>query len=255
MKYFIAMRVIDRSSGEHYTHTTMKSLINSGLFESKIPFELHLFDGGSSSIDYLNQYKSLKNLFFHEAKEKTTKNENWLRSIEHCKDKDCKYVILLEDDLLFCKYWLESIDDYITKYQKFVNEAPMVSFYAAYQEIRRRTDEEKEYWRQRFQQFYGTQCILFKKDIALKAAEHITNGIKNINDYSFKFRGKNRRIPVGMMSACIDLWLQEWGVHEYPKRHFFVSCPSFVQHMGEAENKHLHQSHFLGEDWTYNKGK
>lgn len=253
MKYFITIRVVDRSPKENYIYTTMKSLITSGLFNSKIPFELHLFDGKPNSSEYLNKYESLENLFVHRTEKEITRNENWLRSIEYCKDKDCEYVIQLEDDILFCKHWLESIDAYIAKNQKFVNKVPMVTFYSAYQEVRRKTEAKREYWNQSFQQFYGTQCILFKKDIALKAVKHIIDGIENIDKYMFKFREKGHK-PVGMKGACIDLWLQEWGVHEYPNKYFLVSCPSFVQHIGETEGKHLHQSHFLGENWSYKKG-
>jgi len=230
----------------------MESLIKSGLFESKISFELHLFDGKSSSLDYLNQYKLLRNTFIHKTKKNITRNENWLRSVHHCKNKNCKFIIQIEDDILFCKNWLESINSYVTKHEKLVNKNPMVTFYAAYQEIKRRTNKKVEYWEESFQQFYGTQCILFKKDIALKAVKHITDGIKNINNYTFKYRKKDV-IPLGMKGACIDLWLQEWGIHEYKGKFFLASCPSFVQHIGRSENKHLHQSHFLGEDHAYEK--
>lgn len=252
MKYFITMRCIDRSPKENYIHTTMKSLIASGLFNSKLSFEFHLFDGGSPSLDYLKQYKELKNLSIHTPKVETTKNEDWLRAVGYCEQIKCDYVIQLEDDILFCNKWLESINTYLKKHKKLIDDNPMVSFYTPYKEIERRTKKKIEYWDQSFQQFYGTQCILFKKDIALKAVNHIIKGIKDINNYSFKFRKKNHK-PAGMIGACIDLWLQEWGVHEYPNKFFIASCPSFVQHIGETPNKHLHQSHFLGQKWSYGK--
>jgi hypothetical protein len=251
MKYLIVMRVVDRSPNENYIHTTMKSIINSGLFNSKIPFEFHLFNGIPSSIEYLNQYKSLKNLFIHETKEKITRNENWLRSVEYAKHTDCEYIIQIEDDLLFCKHWLASIDAYIKKHQSLIDDNPMLSFYAPYPEIEKRTEKKIEYWAGTYQQFYGTQCIVFKKDIALKVVEYIRDAIKNFDTYPFRFR----KMPHagGMVGACIDLWLQEWGVHEYPNKSFILSCPAFVQHIGETEGKHLHQSHFLGENWSYIK--
>lgn len=250
MKYFITMRCIDRSPNENYIHTTMKSLIKSGLFESDIPFEFHLFNGKvNSSIEYLDQYKLLKNLYIHKTENEITKNENWLRSIKFVNSTDCDYVIQLEDDLLFCKDWLESIDVFIRKHKYLVRNNPMVSFYAAYREIERRTNKKQEFWKQEYKKFYGTQCVLFSKDIALKVVEHIENGIKNFDTYPFKIR--SRKNAYGMKSACIDLWLQEWGMNIYPSNHFVVSCPAFVQHIGEVENKHLHQSYFLGEEWSY----
>jgi hypothetical protein len=229
----------------------MKSLISSGLFKSEIPFEIHLFDGGSASIDYLDEYYPIRNLFIHKTKEKITRNENWLRSIEYCKDIDCEYVIQIEDDILFCNKWLESIDAYIKKHQSLIDDNPMISFYAAYPEIEKRTKNKIEYWPGTFQQFYGTQCIVFKKDIALKAVDHIIKGINNFNTYPFHFRKAQH--AGGMIGACIDLWLQEWGIHEYPKKSFILSCPAFVQHIGETEGKHLHQSYFLGQKWSYIK--
>lgn len=251
MEYLIVMRVIDRSPKENYIHTTMKSLINSGLFKSEIPFEIHLFDGGSDSTKYLNQYRGLKNLSIHNTKFKITRNENWLRSVDYVKSTNAKYVIQIEDDLLFCKYWLGSIDAYIKKHQALIDDNPMVSFYAPYPEIERRTKKKIEYWPGTFQQFYGTQCILFKRDIALKVVKYIRDAIKNIDTYPFHFR----KLPHagGMLGACIDLWLQEWGIHEYEHKAFILSCPAFVQHIGYTEGKHLHQSHFIGENWSYIK--
>lgn len=249
--YLIVMRVIDRSPKQNYIYETMGSLISSGLFKSKIPFEMHLFDGGSPSINYLNQYKKLNNLFIHKTplEKKITRNENWLRSIQYCDGKDCEYVIQIEDDILVCNKWLESIDAFLKKHKKLVDENPMVSFYAPYKEIERRTDKKMEYWPGSYQQFYGTQCIVFKRSIALKVVEHIRNGIKNFDTYPFHFR--KMKYASGMLGACIDLWLQEWGWYEYPGKNFIASCPAFVQHIGETENKHLHQSHFLGENWSY----
>jgi hypothetical protein len=249
MKYLISMRTMDRFPKKSYMHKTMGSLIKSGLFESIIPFELHLFDGGSTSIDYLRQYKSLDNLFIHKTNSKITRNENWLRSIEHIRYFNYDYVIQIEDDILVCDNWLESIDAYIKKHQKLIDKNPMTSFYAPYKEIERKTSKKIEYWEQSYQQFYGTQCILFKKDIALKVIEYIKNGIGDFDNCSFKFRGE--KYGRGMIGACIDLWLQEWGAANYSDKYFLVSCPSFVQHIGEIENKHLHQSHFLGENWSY----
>jgi hypothetical protein len=255
MGYLIVMRVIDRSPKVNYIHMTMRSLISSGLFRSEIPFELHLFDGGSPSIDYLNQYKELKNLFVHKIEHKITRNENWLRSVDYIKHTNHQYVIQLEDDLLFCDKWLESIDAYITKHQDLIDNNPMTSFYAAYKEIERRTKRKIEHWPGTYQQFYGTQCVLFKRDIALKVVKYIRDSLVNFDNYDFKFRKKGH-IPHGMKGACIDLWLQEWGEHEYLHKSFILSCPSFVQHIGAAEGKHLHQSHFLGENWSYiNKEK
>lgn len=253
MKYLISMRTMDRSPKKSYMHKTMGSLIKSGLFESIIPFELHLFDGGSLSIDYLRQYKSLNNLFIHEVDHKITRNENWLRSIEYVKHFNCDYIIQLEDDILVCDNWLESIDSYIKKHPTLINRNPMTSFYAPYKEIERKTAKKVDNWEQNYQQFYGTQCILFKKDIALEVVEYIKNGIENFDDCSFKFRGE--KYGRGMIGGCIDLWLQEWGAANYSGKHFLVSCPSFVQHIGRIKNKHLHQSHFLGEDWSYYKEK
>jgi hypothetical protein len=251
MEYLIVMRVIDRSPNENYIHTTMKSLIKSGLFNSKIPFEMHLFDGGSDSIDYLNEYKELKNLFIHKIKFKITRNENWLRSVDHVRHTDAKYVIQIEDDLLFCKHWLGSIDAYVKKHQALIDDNPMVSFYAPYPEIERRTKRKMEYSPGTFKQFYGTQCVMFKRDIALKVVEYIRDAIKNFDTYPFHYR--KMKHAGGMLGACIDLWLQEWAVHEYPNKSFILSCPAFVQHIGRAEGKHLHQSHFLGENWSYIK--
>jgi hypothetical protein len=250
MKYLIVMRVIDRSPKVNYIHMTMKSLISSGLFRSKIPFEFHLFDGGSSCISYLNQYRDLKNLFVHKTEYKITRNENWLRSVGYINYTKHQYVIQLEDDLLFCDKWLESIDAYITKHQGLIDNNPMTSFYAAYKEIERRTKRKIEHWPGTYQQFYGTQCVLFKRDIALKVVKYIRNSLVNFDNYDFKFRKKGH-VPHGMKGACIDLWLQEWGEHEYPHKSFILTCPSFVQHIGAAEGKHLHQSHFLGEQWSY----
>lgn len=251
MEYLISMRTIDRFPKKSYMHKTIGSLIKSGLFESEIPFELHLFDGGSASIDYLQQYTLFNNLYIHKVEHKITRNENWLRSIEWIKYYDYNYVIQIEDDILVCDNWLESIDTYIRKHQKLVDNNPMVSFYAPYKEIERKTSKKIDYWEQNYQQFYGTQCILFKKEIALKVVEYIKNGIEDFDNCSFKFRGEN--YGRGMIGACIDLWLQEWGAAEYSGKHFLISCPSFVQHIGRTENKHLHQSHFLGEDWSYIK--
>ena len=250
MKYLIVMRVFDNNPPNSNIHDTMRSLIKSKLFESQIDFEFHLFDGGSSSINYLDKYKELNKLFIHETDKKITKNENWLRSIEYAKEVNCEYIISLEDDLLFCKKWIESVDKFLEKYRHLLNNrSKMFTFYSSYKEVENKTNEKAEYWKEPYSKFYGTQCILFTKENALKCADHIKKGINDIKNYPFKFRKAENAF--GLIEQCIDLWMQEWGQNTYPDHHFIASCPAFVQHMGRKEGRRLHQSHFLGEEWSY----
>jgi hypothetical protein len=57
MEFLIVMRTFNYNSKINFIHETMESLVKSGLFNSEISYQLHLFDGGSDSLDYLEKYK------------------------------------------------------------------------------------------------------------------------------------------------------------------------------------------------------
>lgn len=270
MKYLIVMRTINRDYSindytDNFIHTTINSLIKSDLFKSKCDFEFHLFDGGvplndkllpisieKPSIEYLNKYKYLKNTFIHCADKYLTKNENWLRMISETKYIVYDYLIMLEDDLVFCNKWIESINLFCNKYENLLNNHPFISFYASYKEIEKEYKKGKEYWDQyTAEQFYGTQCILFKKKKALECFDYISNGIENINDIVFK-KPRNTEL---LKIRCIDLWIQEWLMNKYPDSNVVASCPSFVQHIGEKTASHLnlHQSFKFDDDSNFYK--
>lgn len=235
---------------ENYFHITMESLKKSGLFESDINYELHLFDGGSLNLDYLNEYKEWKNVFIHPTDKYITRNENWIRALKYSENVNCNYVIGLEDDLKFCKNWIESIHKFTSENKKLIDNNPMTMFYCPYQEIERKYNNKKLYWLQPYKKFYGTQCIMFTKQRAIHCANHIEHAILNHKDYKFNFRSK---ISSGMFTQAFDMWLQEWGQSEFPKKYFVASAPSFVQHIGEKGHCKYHTSFFLGEDWSYVK--
>lgn len=256
MKYYICMRTFNSlynpKPRKNKIKRTLESLEKSGLFKSNIPFEFHLFDGGSPDINYL--LSSVKeHMTLHRFINRLTRNENWLQSIEYSTYIDCDYIISLEDDLLFCKNWLESIDKYIKNNSNVINTNPMTTFYSAYKEIEERyklKERKLTYWDMNYNLFYGTQCVLFKKDIGLFAAKHIKEGIKNFNTYKFNFR--NRKNCGGMKVMCIDLWLQEWAKNCYKNQKFIASVPCFVQHIGaKAGEPRYHHGFFLGEEWSY----
>lgn len=251
MKYYIAMRVFDKrnSGGTNYLHKTIGSMMRSGLFDSS-DFELHLFDGGSKSMDYLNPYFGLRNTHVHKVDGKITNNENWLRSVDYAERLDCDHILCVEDDILVCDRWIESIKKFVMNNNHLIDTNPMVSFYAPYSEIKQRTENRDKHWKYPYRKFYGTQCVMFRKLVGLECSRHIRNAIENMDQYNFNFR--ERCAANGMKSRSIDLWLQEWGINEFPKQTFVASCPSYVQHIGRKGENHLHQSHFLGEDWSYN---
>lgn len=255
-KYVIGMTAKDRDPRPNYIGETLESLKTSGVFDSDLLDGVHIFDSGSPSIDYIPTEYPVE---IHTPKE-------WL--IEHCKkiynkphwncitlylnmfqmanalaDVDSKFVIMIEDDVIFCKDFLESVDKWVSdnfrpNKHKMV---PVVSFFTPRISVKKEFKRKNRFWQYPSKNFYARQCVMVKRE--------------HCNDIARWFF---HEMP--LKQGGHDLLFGRWMGSRFPKRPcLYASCPCFAQHIGlhssfQDKNKQVVKPKsfcFKGENWSY----
>lgn len=235
MKYTIVMETCNREEkgrGTNLLAETIQSLVKSGLWGSTIDFHLVIHDSGSKDKSFLEPFKNLEKTTVVSCENK----ELNLRNVQYAftyvlKNHPCDYVINLEDDVIFCKNWIENIDGWIKKY---VNDKDIFfSFFTPYNIASYLGNKKIQIWREyKIESFYGNQCLGFPYNQLENAIEVLSN-VKTV--------GFNADI-------MFQRWLKKYGKKPTIKS----SHPCLVQH----RNLNTTMSHqttvlsysFLGED-------
>lgn len=238
VSYVIAMTTCNREefSGKNLLETTINSIIKSGLFKSKIDYTLLLHDTGSEDVSYLEKFEDIPNVIVKKCKEKSHQVMNGYYMLKYIKENlPCDYVICIEDDILFCKNWLENIDGWIKKY-KDDNDVFFTFYCPPYIEHEYLFKKCNEIWdKYPISAFYGAQCF----SISFSEIENVTNTYKLEYD---KKSGKE----------FIDIVLHKWLIEKYPNKYIKSSIPSFVQHINIGSSLHTNKhatTTFMGEDF------
>ena len=244
MKIVLAMITINRMefdltdekrSGKNYINQTMQSLDRSGLWGSSTPYELHVYDGGSKDLSFIEpQWRNRMQL--HTIDKKILPRENCGRAIIDATNYGGDWIMFLEDDIAVCKDFLDAAASWI---ERNVNEQHRVlTFYTPYREVQEAVLRGVELWHYPVLAFYGTQAIAIRTSDAQSCGDHIHDDV----EYS---------------PQSYDLSLKRWHMNNYPDHgHFLATAPCFVQHTGEDSALNPGRFHacqsFIGEDWRPN---
>jgi hypothetical protein len=219
MKYLISMRTINRNPKKNYVGQTLGSLKASGLWESDIPFQLHIFDSGSEDTSHLSPPP--RGTTIHIPRERQSANQTAVDCLLAAEKIQCDWVICLEDDIAVCDGWLERVDKWLE--QEARPGRRVYTFYAPYpHEIRDAINNGETCWEYPIKNFYGTQCLAFRRADALSAGEFLRD---------VWISGQAQGKP---MATAFDISLHHWSREKYPEiQYFLASAPSFVEHIGE----------------------
>ncbi len=207
----------------------INSLIKSGIQNSKIEYKIILHDSGSLDTSYLDKYSNLPNFIVVKNPNKAGILKNSVYMMDYiCNNISADYFLYIEDDITFCKNWLENVDAWISKNIKADD-----TYFSFYCPIEHKKLPNTNVFLWDVTKYYGTQCfgVPFKK-------------LNSLLEF-FSARSKEG------YGRGNDIFLAKWSLEIHNKQFIKTSHPSLVQHMatGSTLDSFLHQSpYFPGED-------
>lgn len=234
------MITIDRTDRgrKNYFRQTMEQLARSGLWSSQTPFELHIYDSGSKSLDFMGIWPSASHVTVHASYFKLHPKINAGRALLAGSEYPCDLVVFLEDDILVCKDFLDGVAAFTLKHDR--PDYRVFTFYTPYREVEWAHAKGEACWEYPLASFYGTQGFALRREDAASLGRHLmveTNYDPNTPSY--------------------DLIMKDWHKAAYPDSPYFLATvPSFVQHVGEESylfddvNRFHACGSFKGEQWS-----
>jgi len=235
-KYLICITCVNRAEKgiKNVIQYTFQSLKDGGVFQSKIPFDIILFESGSkdlSYLDFIEEYKTnyphiqftiLENSFPLDGFTNTHRMFLHLTKLE----SDYKYVIWMDDDILVCKKFMENLHGWM---RKFGHKSIFTSLYVCYPSFSTKIHPSVHY--SYIYNYYGSCCTIFQPQLA-----------KFVTPLFFQKVGK----PDSKFRRSIE--------HFFPKQNtILVPKYSMVQHLNAGSVNHAgtqykgHRSHnFVG---------
>jgi len=233
MNIVLGFTVCNRTEtgNKNLIHNTILSLEKSGLWNSKIHFKIVLSDSNSKRISYLLPFAKNKDIAITKMKHKTNKkgakaNHNMMHLFDYVLKKyEFDYFLYLEDDIIFCKNFIENVKKWLDIY----NNKLIASFYTPFKIIEELYNKGIYAWEEYpREKFYGTQCNCFTKT--------------SLHSLYYFLKGN---LKGGLQDFHLRKWMEHLGIENMS-----ASCPSLVQHI--TDNSVLqtpsHTSFFLGED-------
>jgi len=236
------MVTVDRSPGQNYLNSTLKSLANSDLLTSERLHSLTVLD--SDCLGWSERV--VESLYFGSGRVLTTSQPR--RTVaklnvasaltigaELRNEVSGGWILFLEDDIAVCSNFFDSVATWLDKHSR--EDRRVYSFGANYQEVKEAVENGLESWDYPIDSFYGTQCFAIRPCDAVTLADELETTSDGPGIY--------------------DLTMHTWAKKYYPNiNHFLASAPSFVQHMGEAsvirkEGKMFTFPSWPGEEWSY----
>ncbi len=237
-KYLIAIPCVNRSEKgvPNVIHITFRSFEDGGLFRSKVPFDIFLFESGSQSIDYLdfiNEYRTkypnvkiniITNDFPLDGYTNTHRMFlHFNKMIQDETMKEYNYVMWMDDDILVCKRFLENTDGWM---RKFGHKSIFTSLYVCYPSFPAKIHPSVNY--SYIHNYYGSCCTIFAPFLS-----------KCVPQYFFSMVGK----PDSKFRRCVEKFFPRQTTILVPK-------VSFVQHLNAGSVNHAGTKY--GGHWSHN---
>jgi len=255
-KYIIGITALDRAPNENYIENTLNNLEQSGVFHSDVPHEVHIFDSGSHSLDYIpkaydleihsplqSEVDKIREIYNDPERNQITLRQNMVCMADYFSKSDADFAIMMEDDIETCGSFLESVDLWVDRNFKPQKDKlmPVVSFFTPRVGVRAAFRSGQSVWRYPAHKYYGRQCTMVRKEDCASIADWFIQF----------FKGK---------SGGHDLVLQGWMLNKFSRRtHLYSSAPCFAQHIGRYSSfvdrkktriKPISHS-YQGREWRY----
>lgn len=272
MKINVVIETKDRRlvGGENYLGQTLQNMKRAGVFDTTLLNSLTIVSGGELPDFYETEVRPLiidtVYEFVHCIKD-CTRQQNAARAIQFGSvNKDADWVLKLEDDLDFIDDFLGNVARWLTDVSH-VNAAMFV-LGATFQQVSQAHFEPGETLlvpgpsfprvRAAFDRgeiamthpvagWYAAQALLWRRPVAESLGLWL-------GDDPYLWDGKEKHRHRGH-DLLLQVWAQELGA-----KHFLVSCPAFVQHIGRQSNLNQpeigHVQPFFefpwpGREWSY----
>jgi len=229
--YIVVCTTVDRFPKPNYIDRTLESLERSGFFDSDLRPALVLTNSNPARGEYLEKFRRLPRTTVTDPGTAAGLSVNAGSAIVAAARTGADYIIIIEDDIIFCNRWIESIDAWLRSHASA--EHRLFSFFTPYREVTNAMNQGRDSWKYPLQAYYGAQC--------------------------WGVRGGDGRSIGEFIRTCpgnYDVALQHWVKRAYPQvSHHLASCPSFVQHIGlisalGSGNPPVIDD-FPGERWSY----
>lgn len=229
--YIVVCPTVDRFPKPNYIDRTLESLEKSGFFDSELCPALVLTNSNPARGEYLEKFRRLPRTTVTDPGTAAGLSVNAGTAIVAAARTGADYIIVIEDDIIFCNRWIESIDAWLRSHASA--EHRLFSFFTPYREVTNAVNAGRDSWEYPLQAFYGAQCWAVRGGDGRSVGEFIRTSRGNY-----------------------DVELKQWVERTYPQvSHHLASCPSFVQHIGLISalgslNPPVLDD-FPGEEWSY----
>lgn len=228
VKYAIAIGTVDRSPMANYLQGTLAALARSkAVYACGFDVAIDIIDGKGR-----------------------TRNENGLACLDAALDRSPMWVLFLEDDLIFCRDFLGSIDRWLTVHAALPAAGPRI--YTFYTPL---ADVGRLYERSVAGRLTVNGGALDAIPLPVGVWSHCQAIALRAADAAAARDWIRNRLPTWGSPRGFDRLLRQWGLSTWAnQRGVIASVPSFVQHVGRDSicGSRWHESPcFGGVDWSY----
>jgi len=162
--FCIVMNTVARDVPEQYFQKTLRSLLKSGILESKSTYDFHIvYDGTPEDPDYFNGVpKEWQIHTYQDHDSEMPRTESlFRRRTEACRiasESNTQYSILIQDDVQVCKNFLDEVKLWIDKY--FTEDDSFVDFHNRKNQNTKMKNVSCS--TESISPFYCAQCICFR---------------------------------------------------------------------------------------------
>lgn len=238
--FALAMSTVDRGP-VNYLGQTLASLGRGGVFASPLNAGVVVADGGSTDATSLTRARGtwpVTSLYGRQGQSAPT---TAIQALESAIGHEAEWIIWLEDDVLVCGAFLESVDGWLTDHA--TPDYRLYALYCPYPEVRRAWQAHATSWRYPLAAFYGSQALVLRRE-----------DVRSLITYFWA--SPWREAP---SSQGFDLCLRDWHRQVYPGLDaMLATVPCLVNHVGHVSALG-HDAVFHtapawgGEDWSYQR--
>ena len=175
MRYLICIPCVNRlekANVPNVIHMTFKCFEQGGIFQSKIPFDIYLFESGSTDISYLDFISQYQEKYPHIQIKIITHPSpldgftNTHRMFVHLqqeinqKEFHYDYVVWMDDDIVVCKRFMENLHGWMISYGKL---SIFTSLYVCYPSFPTKLSHRVHY--SYIHNYYGSCCTIMKPNL------------------------------------------------------------------------------------------